>query len=109
MNLEAMQKAAQLYVGTHDFSAFCSNKHMKKSTVRAIESFDIVRIGDEVIFKVTGNGFLQHMVRIMVGTLLEVGKGIRQPESILELYGAERAQAGPAVPACGLCLMEVTY
>lgn len=109
LDLEAMRKAAKLYIGTHDFSAFCANKHMKKSTVRTIESFYIERSGDELVFEVTGNGFLQHMVRIMVGTLLEVGKGIRKPDSIPELYGAERAQAGPAVPACGLCLMEVTY
>lgn len=109
LDLELMRMAAKAYIGTHDFSAFCANKHMKKSTVRAIESFDIVRSGDELIFTVTGNGFLQHMVRIMVGTLLEVGKGLRQPASITELFGAERAEAGPAVPACGLCLMEVSY
>jgi len=109
MDLEAMRKAAQAYVGIHDFSAFCANKHMKKSTVRTIESFEILRSGDELIFTVTGNGFLQHMVRIMIGTLLEVGKGLRQADSITALYGAERAEAGPAVPACGLCLMEVTY
>jgi len=109
MDVEAMRKAAALYIGTHDFSAFCANKHMKKSTVRAITHFEIRRSGDELIFEVTGNGFLQHMVRIMVGTLVEVGKGDREPASISALYGAERAQAGPAVPACGLCLMEVTY
>lgn len=58
---------------------------------------------------VTGNGFLHHMVRIMVGTLLEVGSGKRLPDSIPELFGKERAAAGALVPACGLCLMEVTY
>ena len=109
LDLEAMQIASQAYIGTHDFSAFCSNKHMKKSTVRAIERFDVIRNGNELVFTVTGNGFLQHMVRIMVGTLLEVGKGLRKPDSIHELFGAERAEAGPALPACGLCLMEVSY
>lgn len=104
-----MQRAASFYLGTHDFSAFCSNKHMKKSTVRTIESFEIQRLGDEIVFSVTGNGFLQHMVRIMVGTLLEVGCGKREPDSISSLFGGERSQAGPAVPACGLCLMEVKY
>ena len=108
-DLEAMQQAAHLYVGTHDFSAFCANKNMKKSTVRSISSFDIQRCGDELIFTVTGNGFLQHMVRIMVGTLLEVGVGERAVDSIPSLYGGVRADAGPAVPASGLCLMEVTY
>lgn len=108
-DLEKMQYAAQHYIGTHDFSAFCANKHMKKSTVRAIRSFDVVQNGDELIFTVTGNGFLQHMVRIMVGTLLEVGTYEREPDSIPQLYGKSRESAGPAVPACGLCLMEVTY
>ena len=108
-DVDAMRTAAEAYLGTHDFSAFCDNKHMKKSTVRSIESFQIHRIGEQIVFTVTGNGFLQHMVRIMVGTLLEVGKGERKAESISLLYGAERAKAGPAVPACGLCLVEVTY
>ena len=108
-DLAAMQRAAQYYVGTHDFSAFCSNKHMKKSTVRAIRIFDIKAEGDELVFTVTGNGFLQHMVRIMVGTLLEVGTHERDADSIPVLYGKSRENAGPAVPACGLCLMEVTY
>jgi tRNA pseudouridine38-40 synthase len=109
LDADKMQRAAQAYIGTHDFSAFCGNKKMKKSTVRTIHRFDIDKVGDELQFTVTGNGFLQHMVRIMVGTLLEVGTGAREPESIPELFGSERAQAGPAVPATGLCLMEVTY
>lgn len=104
-----MQNAARYCLGTHDFSAFCSNKHMKKSTVRTIETFEIQKLGDEIVFSVTGNGFLQHMVRIMVGTLLEVGCGKRNPDSIPSLFGSERSQAGPAVPACGLCLTEVQY
>ena len=108
-DLASMQKAAQYYVGTHDFSAFCANKHMKKSTVRAIRSFDVRKDGNELVFTVTGNGFLQHMVRIMVGTLLEIGMHERDADSIPQLYGKERENAGPAVPACGLCLMEVTY
>lgn len=109
LDIEKMQQAAAYYIGTHDFSAFCGNKNMKKSTVRTIFNFEIVRVGDEIQFTVTGNGFLQHMVRIMVGTLLEVGKGVRAPESIPMLYGEARSAAGGAVPACGLCLMEVTY
>ena len=108
-DLDAMQQAADLFIGTHDFSAFCGNKNMKKSTVRCIEHFTVVRSGDEIHFVVTGNGFLQHMVRIMVGTLLEVGAGERTAQSITELFGASRANAGGAVPACGLCLMEVNY
>ena len=109
LDIDAMRTAAKAYLGSHDFSAFCSNKHMKKSTVRTIESCEIEKVGNEIVFTVTGNGFLQHMVRIMVGTLLEVGRGERDPESIAVLFGAQRAAAGPAVPACGLCLMEVAY
>ena len=108
-DLAAMQIAASYFVGTHDFSAFCANKHMKKSTIRTIRSFDVVQVENEIRFTVTGNGFLQHMVRIMVGTLLEVGAGTIDPDSIPLLFGRAREEAGPAVPACGLCLMEVTY
>ena len=109
LNIELMRCAAKYYLGTHDFSAFCANKNMKKSTVRTIESFTIEQLENEIVFTVKGNGFLQHMVRIMVGTLLEVGHGIRTPESVKDLFGDIRANAGPTVPACGLCLMEVQY
>lgn len=104
-----MRAAASYFLGTHDFSAFCANKNMKKSTVRCIHSLDIQQIDNEVRFTVTGNGFLHHMVRIMVGTLLEVGRGERDADSIPELFGQDRALAGALIPACGLCLMEVTY
>ena len=109
LDLQAMQTAAKRFLGTHDFSAFCANKKMKKSTVRSISSFSVERVDDEVRFTVTGNGFLHHMVRIMVGTLLEVGIGERQEDSIDTLFGGERKDAGITLPACGLCLMEVLY
>ena len=72
-------------------------------------SFDIVETENEVRFLVTGNGFLHHMVRIMVGTLVEIGLGERPVTSVSQLYGKERANAGITMPACGLCLMEVNY
>ena len=109
LDVDAMHQAAQQFVGTHDFSAFCGNKNMKKSTVRSIHAFSVNRCGDEIRFTVTGNGFLQHMVRILVGTLLEIGAGERKADSIPGLFGGLRTDAGPTVPACGLCLMEVTY
>lgn len=109
LDVDKMRKAAEFFLGTHDFSAFCANKNMKKSTVRAIMDIKITIVGEEIRFLITGNGFLHNMVRIMVGTLLEVGAGMRVPECIPELFGAERAEAGPTLPACGLCLMEVTY
>ena len=65
--------------------------------------------GQELVFTVTGNGFLHHMVRIIVGTLLEVGAGERTPQSVLDLFGGSRAEAGALLPATGLCLMEVQY
>ena len=109
LDVEAMHRAAQLLLGTHDFSAFCANKKMKKSTVRTIKSFSVERVGSEIHFTVTGNGFLHNMVRILVGTLIEVGRGEREMESIPELFGARREQAGFLAPGKGLCLMEVRY
>ena len=109
LDLERMRSAAELLLGTHDFSAFCANKKMKKSTVRTIRSLTIERIGDELRFTVTGNGFLHNMVRILVGTLVEVGRGERTAESIPALFGAKREEAGFLAPGKGLCLMEVRY
>ena len=108
-DLSLMQEAAKLFLGEHDFSAFCANKNIKKSTVRYIERFSIERTENELVFLVTGNGFLHHMVRIMVGTLLEVGRGERSVNEIPLLFGAARSEAGELIPSCGLCLMEVTY
>ena len=109
LDLERMRAAAQALIGTHDFSAFCANKKMKKSTVRTIKSFDIERVENEIRFTVTGNGFLHNMVRILVGTLVEVGRGDRSVESIPALFGAKREEAGFLAPGKGLCLMEVRY
>ena len=109
LDLSAMELAAQYLCGEHDFSAFCGNAKMKKSTVRFIRSIQITRIGGEVRLRFTGNGFLHNMVRILTGTLVEVGRGDRTAESIPELFGNKRAQAGFLAPAKGLCLEEVIY
>ena len=109
LDLEKMRQAAAHLHGTRDFSAFCANKHFKKSTVRTIFSLDIEQLGEEVRITVTGNGFLHNMVRILVGTLVEVGLGQREADSIPELYGKARSDAGMLMPPTGLCLMEVTY
>ncbi len=109
VDVQAIRAAADILEGEHDFSAFCANKNMKKSTVRYIEKICITEDRDELVFEVTGNGFLHHMVRIIVGTLLEVGRGQRSCESISTLFGAPREQAGELVSAAGLCLMEVKY
>ncbi len=109
LDIPAMKQAAVCFIGEHDFSAFCTNKKMKKSTVRRIDEIKIDCVGREVQFTFTGNGFLYNMVRIMTGTLLEVGMGKRQAGEIPGLFGAKREEAGYLVPAQGLCLMEVIY
>ena len=109
-DIEAMRTAAQYLVGEHDFTSFCSNKHMKKSAVRTLHSVDIERGGDELRFTLTGDGFLYNMVRIIVGTLLEVGAGRLAPTAIPAILNArERAAAGPTAPAHGLTLWDVRY
>lgn len=110
LEIDKMQKAAELLKGEHDFASFCANKKMKKSTVRTVDKIDITRKGDYLYFTVHGNGFLHHMVRILVGTLLEVGWGKRDPESMTALFEAKnRVQAGVTAPAQGLCMMSVDY
>ena len=110
LDVEAMRRAACLLCGTHDYRAFTSAKRSRKSTVRTVDAIEIERIGDELRFTFSGNGFLFHMVRILMGTLLEVGSGKREAEEMtLLLENGKREDAGPLVPACGLALMEVRY
>lgn len=109
LDVEKMRQGAELLLGEHDFSAFCANPHMKKSTVRRIDEIRIEPVDQELHITVTGNGFLHNMVRILVGTLVEVGQGKRQASSLPELFGTERTKAGITMPPQGLCLMEVTY
>lgn len=110
VDVERMQRAAAYLVGEHDFMSFCGNPRMKKSTVREVDSITIERRRDRVIFTFHGTGFLQNMVRILVGTLLEVGRGYWEPEHVQEILEArDRKQAGPTAPPEGLCLMKVDY
>ena len=105
-----MRQAAALLTGMHDYKSFCGNSHMKKSTIRVVDSIEIRQKGNYLTFTIHGNGFLQNMVRIMVGTLLEVGYGRRSPESMTELLEAKnRVLAGRTAPAKGLCLIGVDY
>ncbi|MGN0430035.1 MAG: tRNA pseudouridine(38-40) synthase TruA [Acetatifactor sp.] len=109
-NIEKMRQAAEYLVGEHDFASFCGNPRMKKSTVRLVNSIDIRQKGDLLILTFHGTGFLQYMVRILTGTLLEVGFGKRTPESMEALILAkDRKLAGATAPAKGLCLMKVDY
>ena len=109
LDVAAMERGAEKLLGEHDFSAFCGNAKMKKSTVRFIRSIRIVRAGEELQIYVTGNGFLHNMVRIIVGTLIEVGRGERKADSLPSLFCGKRSDAGFLAPAQGLCLQEVFY
>lgn len=109
LDTAAMAQAAEHLLGEHDFSAFCGNAKMKKSTVRLLRSIQIQREGPELRLYFTGNGFLHNMVRILVGTLVEVGRGQRDPESVSALFGGKRSEAGFLAPPQGLCLEEVFY
>ena len=109
LDLAAMRQTAKLLEGEHDFSAFCGNPQFKKSTVRFIRSVELRQEGEELQIFFTGNGFLHHQVRILVGTLVEVGRGERSADSVAQLFGGKRSEAGFLAPAQGLCLMEVTY
>ena len=109
-DVERMRQAAEYLVGEHDFASFCGNPRMKKSTVRLVDSITVERRKDRVIFTLHGTGFLQNMVRIIVGTLLEVGRGYWPPEQVQAILEAkDRRQAGPTAPPEGLCLMKVDY
>lgn len=109
LDLSAIEQAAEYLLGIHDFGAFCAHRKTKKSTVRCVKSIEIRKAGEEVRLRFTGNGFLHNMVRIMVGTLIEVGRGERSADSIPELFEKKRADTGFLVPGKGLCLEEVVY
>lgn len=110
LNLAAMREAAECLIGEHDFRSFCSNRRMKKSTVRTIYSIQILEEGDRIRIQFHGNGFLYNMVRILTGTLIEAGllkKTAGQVKAALE--ARDREQAGFTAPPQGLCLLEVYY
>ncbi len=107
---ERMRRAARYMTGLMDYKSFCGNPRMKKSTVRAVDSIRIEESGGYLRMYFHGSGFLQNMVRIMTGTLLEVGWGDREPEDIPGILAAgDRSKAGFTAPARGLCLMKVDY
>ena len=109
-DVEAMKQGASFLTGERDFKSFCANKKMKKSTVRTVYSIDIREEGSRIILTFRGNGFLYHMVRIMTGTLIEVGLGKRPPEDIKRiLAAANREEAGFTASAPGLFLVKVDY
>lgn len=110
IDLEIVKQACDKLVGTHDFIGFSSLKKTKKSTVRTIEQLSVEKVGEMLHFTFIGDGFLYNMVRIIMGTLLEIGEGKRSLASIDEIFENKvRQEAGVTVPAQGLFLDEVYY
>ena len=118
LDIGSMRQAAECLIGEHDYKSFLGNRHYKKSTVRTIESItitdDVIKAGEtefpEIVIAFKGNGFLPNMVRILTGTLLEIGEGVRTPKDMESiLTGCDRALAGPTAPAHGLTLLKVEY
>lgn len=110
LDLAAMERAAGYLTGKHDFRSFCGNRRFKKSTVREVFHIGVEVCGSDLTLVYRGDGFLYNMVRILTGTLLEVGLGQRTPESMVDILEArERTAAGKTAPAQGLVLQEVYY
>lgn len=110
LDIEAMKKGGQYLVGEHDFKSFCSVDSTAETTVRTITDIYIIKEDKEVIIGVTGTGFLYNQVRIIAGTLMWVGLGIRKPEDVKTmLESKDREAAGPTAPANGLLLKAFTF
>ena len=110
LDVEKMRQAAAYLEGEHDFKSFCQTGAQVESTVRTVYSVDVLEEGRDLVVRVSGNGFLYNMVRIIVGTLLEVGQGRRTPEDIIRiLEKKDRSAAGPTAPAHGLMLMKYEF
>lgn len=110
LNIDHVREACSYFIGTHDFTSFCSAKTTKEDRVRTISSLDMDVNGNEITFTFTGNGFLYNMVRIIVGTLLHVGNGKMAVTDIPAIFAAcDRRLAGKTASAQGLCLWEVYY
>ena len=110
MDIERMNQAAAYLVGEHDFKSFCSAGAQVQTTVRTIYAVNVTKADDMVHIRITGNGFLYNMVRIIAGTLMQVGTGLMEPEQVKEILEArDRSKAGPTAVAKGLTLVEIRY
>lgn len=110
LDIDKMRQAASYLVGEHDFVSFCNVRTDVENTVRTITDLDILTNGNEITIRITGNGFLYNMVRIIVGTLIRVGRGFYEPEKVKEILEAkDRRAAGVTAPAHGLILVEIKY
>lgn len=110
MDIGRMKEGAQYLVGEHDFASFCNIKTNVEDTVRTITSLEVFKSGEEITIRVTGNGFLYNMVRIIAGTLIRVGRGFYTPERVKQiLEERERTAAGVTAPPNGLVLVSIEY
>lgn len=110
LDIDKMRQATSYLVGEHDFVSFCNVRTDVENTVRTITALDILTNGDEITIRITGNGFLYNMVRIIVGTLIRVGRGFYEPEKVKEILDAkDRKAAGVTAPPHGLMLVEIKY
>ena len=110
LDIDLMKLGAGYLVGSHDFKSFCSSKSQVKSTVRTIYGIKIEKKADLITIRISGNGFLYNMVRIIAGTLIKVGHGAYSPEKVKEILEMkDRTIAGPNAPACGLTLVGIQY
>ena len=110
LDVDKMKEAARFLVGEHDFAAFCSTGSQVENTVRTIESLEVTQNGDEIAIIAKGNGFLYNMVRIIAGTLLEVGEGKLEPSDMEDIIASkDRGKAGKTAVARGLRLVEIRY
>jgi tRNA pseudouridine38-40 synthase len=110
LDIKSMERAASFLTGEHDFKSFCANRKMKKSTVRDLKRIEFKQQGSRLLIRYTGNGFLYNMVRILTGTLIEVGLGQRKAEEMKKILEAkDRNEAGFTVPPEGLFLEQVRY
>ena len=108
--MEKMQTAAEAFVGEHDFKGFCSSGNSSKTTVRTIYDISVTRKDDFIVIRVTGNGFLYNMVRILAGTLIYCGNGKIKPEDMAEIIeSGDRQKAGKTAGPSGLTLVKIMY
>jgi tRNA pseudouridine38-40 synthase len=110
LDVALMQAAAKHFIGRHDYAAFRASNYATKTSVRRIDAVDISQDGNLIVIDVIGEGFLKNMVRVMAGTLVDIGRGRFEPAHIAWLLqNPDRQKAGVTAPASGLCLIEVTY
>ena len=110
LDIKKMREAAEYLVGEHDFKSFCGTGAQVKTTVRTVKEIQIEKNEDRITIRITGEGFLYNMVRIIAGTLMDIGGGLYPPEKMQEILEAkDRKKAGPTAPARGLTLMEIQY